>query len=210
MQRTTTKTISTISYNTDDFLIDKLNQLIKLKKIAYYIFIHHFAEKDETKNHIHLLIEPYGKIDLPDLVDEFNEVDVDKPGFFLGVMPFRITQDFGDWYFYVLHDSDYLISKGLKKEFCYNQSDMITSDVDVLNELVHRIDFRKFKKESEIIKALQNGSSKYDLLKTGLCSMREFYQYERSIDVITHHYSGKLKGFEMIDSDDEEILQHFN
>lgn len=210
MQRTTTKTISTISYNTDDFLIDKLNKLINSKKIAYYIFIHHFAEKDETKNHIHLLIEPYGKIDLPEFVDEFKEIDTDNPGLFLGVMPFRITQDFGDWFLYVLHDSDYLISKGLEKEFCYNQSDMITNNYDYLNELVHRINFRKFKKESEIIKALQNGSSKYDLIKSGLCSMREFYQYERSIDVISHHYSLKLNGFDRIDTDDDEILQHFN
>lgn len=210
MQKTTTKTISTISYNSDDFLKDKLEQLIKAKKIAYYVYIHHMPESDETKEHIHLLIEPYGKMDLPDLVEEFNEIDVDKPGLFLGVKPFRVTQDFGDWYFYVLHDTDYLISKGLKKEFCYSQNDMFTNDVDVLNELVHRIDFRKFKKESEIIKALKNGSNKYDLLKSGLCSMREFYQYERSIDVITRYYSSKLKGWEMVDTDDEEVLQSTN
>lgn len=210
MQKTTTKSISTISYNSEDFLVYKLNEFIKSKKIAYYIYVKHYAENDETKEHIHLLIEPYGKIDLPSLREEFREIDVHNPCNELGCMPFRVSNDFGDWYLYCCHDKDYLISKGLEKQFFYCRDDFKTNDFDNFIELVHQINFRKFKKDSEIINALKSGANKYDLLKSGLCSMREFYQYERSIDIITHYYSNKLNGFEKVDSDDDEILQLFD
>lgn len=214
MQKTTTKKISTISYNSEDFLIDKLNQLIKYEKIAYYIYVKHFAEKDEEnqykKEHIHLLIEPYGKIDVAKLKKEFDEIDIDNPDKPFGCMPFRVTNDFGDWFLYCSHDKDYLLSKGLVREYFYNREDFKTNDNDNLTELIHTINFRKYKKDSEIIKALQSGANKFDLLKSGLCSMREFYQYERSIDVISRYYSDRLKGFERVDTDDDEILQRFN
>ena len=55
--------VSTISYNTPEFLELKLQELYKKHTISDYMFIQHIAEEDEKKDHIHLLIEPNTLID---------------------------------------------------------------------------------------------------------------------------------------------------
>ena len=53
----TSKTISTISYNTKDFLEFKLMELMDSGDISDWFFIQHFAEEDEKKDHIHLWVK---------------------------------------------------------------------------------------------------------------------------------------------------------
>ena len=65
----TSKPIATISYNTEEYLVSRLQELVRNKKICDYMYIKHFKEEDETKDHIHLWIKPNTLIDTMDIQD---------------------------------------------------------------------------------------------------------------------------------------------
>lgn len=135
----TSKPISTISYNTFDFLLSRLNSLIDSEAIQSWFFIHHRGESrnDEVvgKDHYHLLIVPNKRIDLVKLGKEFVEIDISNPDKPLKCMPFR-NSALTDWFLYALHDKDYLIAKGMEKEFHYYPEEIISSDSDYLSCLL--------------------------------------------------------------------------
>ena len=101
----TQKPISTISYNTETFLREKLETWLKAHIIQTYMYICHKGE-DGDKDHIHLRIEPNKKLDPMDLQEELREYQMgkEKP---LGCRPFRPSKE-EDWFLYVVHDADYL------------------------------------------------------------------------------------------------------
>lgn len=104
----TLKPISTISYNTEAFLKEKLEQWLKAHLISAYLYICHKGE-DGDKDHIHLRIEPNKKLDPMDLSEELKEYQIgkEKP---LGVRPWRPAKE-EDWILYALHDKNYLNAK---------------------------------------------------------------------------------------------------
>lgn len=104
----TQKPISTISYNTEAFLREKLDAWYTAHIIQSYQYIKHKGE-DGDKDHIHLRIEPNKKLDPMDLQEELREYQLgkDKP---LGCRPFRPSKE-EDWYLYAVHDADYLSLK---------------------------------------------------------------------------------------------------
>ena len=56
--------ISTISYNTEQFLIRELNKLIREDRIIeFYAFIYHYPEEDEKNGHRHLFVIPSTTVD---------------------------------------------------------------------------------------------------------------------------------------------------
>ena len=124
----TTKDISTISYNTKDFLVSKLNILLNEHTISDYMFIEHQPESDETKAHFHLYLKPNTLIDTMELQDYLREYDTNdlskKP---LGVIDFKPSNP-DDWILYVLHFPPYLLSKGEKREFVYQKEQMTFAD----------------------------------------------------------------------------------
>lgn len=101
----TQKPISTISYNTEAFLLEKLETWRKAHIIQTYMYIYHKGE-DGDKDHIHLRIEPNKKLDPMDLQEELREYQKgkEKP---LGCRPFRPSKE-EDWFLYAVHDADYL------------------------------------------------------------------------------------------------------
>ena len=101
----TQKPISTISYNTELFLVEKLNSWYDAHIIQAYQYIFHKGE-DGDKDHIHLRIEPNKKLDVMDLQSQLVEFKLgsDKP---LACRPFRPSKE-EDWFLYVVHDSQYL------------------------------------------------------------------------------------------------------
>lgn len=101
----TQKPISTISYNTEFFLKEKLDTWYKAHIIQAYQYICHKGE-DGDKDHIHLRIEPNKKLDPMDLLEQLREFQLgnDKP---LGCRPFRMSKE-EDWILYVVHDPTYL------------------------------------------------------------------------------------------------------
>lgn len=104
----TQKPISTISYNSEAFLREKLTSWISAHIIQSYQYICHKGE-DGDKDHIHLRIEPNKKLDPMDLLEQLREFPLgcDKP---LCCRPFRPSKE-EDWFLYAVHDPDYLSLK---------------------------------------------------------------------------------------------------
>lgn len=104
----TQKPISSISYNTEAFLKEKLDTWVKAHIIQAYQYICHKGE-DGDKDHIHFRIEPNKKLDPMDLQEQLREWEMgkDKP---LGCRPFRPSKE-EDWILYVVHDKEYLALK---------------------------------------------------------------------------------------------------
>ncbi|WP_373765965.1 hypothetical protein [Jeotgalibaca porci] len=101
----TQKPISTISYNSEAFLKEKLDIWLSAHIIQAYQYIFHKGE-DGDKDHIHLRIEPNKRVDPMDLLDQLREYQIgkEKP---LGCRPFRPSIE-EDWILYVVHDKTYL------------------------------------------------------------------------------------------------------
>lgn len=98
----TRKEISTISYNSVEFLTEKLQELLNEHIISDYMFIPHKAEEDETKDHIHLWIKPNKLLDTMDLqsfLQEYDPLHPDKP---LKCIDFRFAKT-DDWILYSIH-----------------------------------------------------------------------------------------------------------
>lgn len=155
----TSKPISTISYNSPDFLVDKLEYLKYLRLISYYEFIVHLPDKDDKKKHIHLYIEPnkvldteifsynfyeyvfsklfkFTKIFKPCYKKYFNNSNclISKYRYSSNLKPLKCihwqNSKFGDWYWYALHDKDYLKAKMLERNCFYTDADIFSSDRD--------------------------------------------------------------------------------
>lgn len=134
----TKKPISTISYNSDDFLVSRLDALVEADLISFWAYINHKPESNEKKFHKHLYIEPSRNMDTSVLRNYLREV---VPGNkdCLGVMPFRNSK-FYDWYWYALHDKFYLAIKRpeeKEKEYRYCTSDIHCNDDDYFTNLVN-------------------------------------------------------------------------
>ena len=125
----TQKPLSTISYNTESFLSEKLKSLYKAHIIQSYQYIKHKGE-DGDKDHIHLRLEPNKRLDPMDLAEMFIELDPNnvKP---LCCRPFRPSKE-EDWLLYAVHDKDYLKLKykgGEKGEkIPYKWTDIIANE----------------------------------------------------------------------------------
>lgn len=180
----TTKPFSTISYNSAEFLVLKLNEMLKAREISFWAFVGHYAERDEGKNHIHLYVVPDKRIQTSQFVDAMKELDVSNPlAPPLGVMPCQSSK-FADWFLYASHDSAYLLTKGQKREYHYTTSDFATSHEDYFHELVHTIDRTKYYRQVEILEKMKTGSSLEDLVRTGQIPIAQLSQWERAFHLM--------------------------
>lgn len=181
----TSKAFSTISYNSEGFLVATLQRLVDTRKIDFFAFVEHFPEEDETKMHKHLYIVPNGKIDTDQVRTELLEVDISNPlAKPLGCMPCKSSK-FADWFLYGLHDSNYLASKGQTRKYHYTKSDFIVSDGDYFNEEIHTIDHTKYNRFQELVRALEDGKSFAEFLATGLVPLQQTYAYEKAFDILS-------------------------
>lgn len=182
----TTKPISTISYNSDSFLLGKLKELEKAKVIGFWAYIKHKPEMDETKEHIHLLCCPCRMLVTEDLQEQFKEFDVNNPSKPLGVIMWRNSK-IKDWILYVLHDEEYLRKKGLVRKYHYNIDDIVTNDKETLLQF-----YRECKEISgdymKIISAVSNGVTFDEFLMTGCVPIQLIRQYQIAFDTIKLYY----------------------
>lgn len=135
----TSKPISSISYNTEEFLKAKLDKLVQSGIVTFWAYIHHNGESrldDEAagKDHWHLLMIPNKCVDLVSIGKEFQEFYPNDPQNPLRCMPFR-TSKTDDWILYAIHDPDYILFHGLNKTYIYDVTDFKTSDKDYLHQL---------------------------------------------------------------------------
>lgn len=149
----TTKPISSISWNSLQYLVDRLEELRKAHLIAFWVLIQHHAEDDEKKDHIHFYIEPNRSIDTEELRENFIElVPNTKP---LGVNKFQ-KSDFKNWLWYSVHDKAYLASKQQSRKYHYSVTDLISSNDEDLRQRIQE----NPRPESEQTRA-------YELIKQG-------------------------------------------
>lgn len=164
----TQKPLSTISYNTEGFLREKLEEWYDAHIIQAYQYICHKGE-DGDKEHIHLRIEPNRRVDPMELMDELREYHPGhtKP---LGVRPFRPSKE-EDWFLYVVHDKDYLKSKygGAEKgeKLSYSWTDIkVPENYDV--EIAFIRAKQKLKHTSaNLVNRIQNGEKPLSLIQEG-------------------------------------------
>lgn len=153
------KPLSSISYNTRPFLLEKLKQLEKNGVIDFWCFILHHGEKLDDgsveKDHFHVFIVPGEAIDKRQLRQEFIQF-YKREKLPRGFMP-MMTSKWEDWYLYGLHDKEYLDSKGQKRDYHYTDKDMTRSDDTFYWDMVHRIDRTKINPLGAVIKAAQSG-----------------------------------------------------
>lgn len=164
----TQKPISTISYNSEVFLVEKLQNLYDAHIIQAWQFITHKGE-DGDKDHIHLRIEPNKRIDPMELTEMFKEFEKgkDKP---LGVRPWRQSKE-EDWFLYAVHDSDYLSLKyggGERGEkLPYDWKDInISPDYDLETAWIRAKAAQKHSTVN-IASQIQNGQNPVDLVFQG-------------------------------------------
>lgn len=181
----TTKPISTISYNSEVFLVSKLKELQKAKKIQFWAFIQHIAEEDEKKAHKHLYIEPAKSIqteDLREYLQEIDETNISKP---LGCISFNSSK-FDDWFLYVLHDEKYLASKGQSRKYHYKAIDIISSDDDDLEYHINEIDMSKYTPYQPIVEAQKEGITFDTFVSRGRVPIQYIRQYREAWFILLH------------------------
>lgn len=206
----TSKYISSISYNSKKFLLDKLDALIYTREISYYEFIQHYPDEDDKKKHFHLFIMPNHSLDLALFKDYFNEYTFNfkkikcikkillptyflfgrqsyknKPKFKpLGCMPFRVTHKYGDWYWYVIHNTDYLRAKELVRNLHYSDSDIYSYNLDFHNTLVLENKLEDFCTMGDVqlikycLNCIKNNISFAKMLKTGYIPLNKVNQFK--------------------------------
>ena len=174
----TSKPFSTISYNSEPFLTERLKDLENRRIINFWAFIEHIPESDEKKAHKHLYIVPNGQLCTDKFIDYLLEPDLTlgKP---LKCLPCQSSK-FGDWYLYALHDTAYLLSKMQSREYHYTDSDLRVSDDDTFTEFKHQIDFSKLgnKKTVDVYNRLLSGETLDDLLKIGVIPIQQLSNYK--------------------------------
>lgn len=170
----TSKAISTISYNTEAFLVAKLSELLKQHTIVRWYYVRHTAEKDEAKDHFHVYVEPNKRIDTAALSDAFRELDPKKPDKPLGVRPWE-TSKIDDWILYGLHDSAYLASKLESREFVYTPDDIKAwDDEDKETAIKHAYGGSDWAKSRRLARLLEdNLLTPYEAVKDGLVPLAQ-------------------------------------
>lgn len=124
--------LSVISYNSIPFAKDALTEMRNEGYIMDYYIFPHLADRDDRKDHRHILVIPNGLIDWSDFRNRMQEFDYSnplKPP--LGVSTFETCNSIDDWVLYVLHDEVYLEWKQRPRNIVnYPKELMICSDED--------------------------------------------------------------------------------
>ena len=185
----TSKPISTISYNTEKYLREKIYYWKQQGFIEYGMWILHQPDVDGDKAHYHVYLQPTKLIQTENLINDSIEIDPNwKPLDFYGdekekeqhekkqflkMTVFKSSEP-SNWILYGLHDEAYLTQKGLSRNIHYDVSDIqSTCDDTLLDMLSSAFDFRNNKLEFRIIDAVNKGVSWQDMVKSGMIPIRQ-------------------------------------
>lgn len=157
---------SYISYIPYDLLKSYLKDLITYGKIDFFMMVEHFGENG-GKNHIHVYVESALK-----KVDSIvmSYVTYDENGALK--TSFSKKSDLSNWYWYVLHNKEFLLKKGLKKEVSYNHEDVYISDDTYFLDNIKDLRYVSPKNEY-ILNCISSGESPVSLYKRGLVTLYE-------------------------------------
>lgn len=190
----TSKPIATISYNSQEYLYYKLRELVRNHKVSDFMFINHFAEEDERKNHIHLWIKPNTLLDtmaLQQFLIEPNPQDPEKPYKCIDFRPSSVD----DWILYSQHYAPYLASKGESREYHYTKDDFIYCDEDTFEDLYnHAFKGSEWAKRNQILQALAEGQiNPAELILNGTLPLNMASQLN-SFKYLQSHYGLERSG----------------
>ena len=180
---TTIKALSTISYNSEDFLKGKLNELCANGYIDFWYYIKHIGEYDVASNtadkdHIHVYLEPCRRVDTVDLQAMFVEYpDNDFDKLPLKCLPIRISHKRNEKILYDLHNEQYLISIMDKKQYHYSVDDIVTNDRDYLMEIYREAMHSDIFRNKRFIEMLESGACVSDLAYHGFIRPSQAYSY---------------------------------
>lgn len=198
--------ISTISYNSFNFLKMKLEELKDDGKISDWMFIEHEPEEDERKKHKHLFIQPNTLIDTLKLQRELIEPDPDHPARPLGCIDFHKSNS-DDWILYNCHYRPYLISKGESRKFEYNMEDFCIADSLTFEyNWNHAFKASDWVKSFNVTRDLQSGLSPYELINVGRVPLglaNALIAYEKL--GYRHTYRGGRSGHQ---KEDKQYTEH--
>ena len=205
----TSKPFSTISYNTENFLQVKLNDLIRRGILDFWAYVLHFPEDDEKKVHKHLYCVPSKLTDTSQIIDFLQEADTNEPlSLPLGcIMP--MSSKFGDWFQYVQHNVGYLASKGQSRKYQYSLDDFKTSDLDYFNEIRHRIDLSRSSSLQRLQEAVEQKTPFADLVVMGVVPFNLITQYQSAYNAIlnsTIYRNGRDNHEDKIDYETGEVI----
>lgn len=178
----TTKPISTISFNTPEYLAIKLDELLDARIISFWAFIPHKPEDDEAgkKPHSHVYVVPSKLLQTDDIRAELREYDPSNPDKPRGCLMWINSKNFGDWYLYGLHDKRYLATKGESRRYHYTHDEMITSDPDELLRLARTIDLLSLSPYEDILDAQAQGLTWQQYFKRGTVPLPQIALMERA------------------------------
>ena len=176
--------IATISYNTNSFLIKELNSMIADKLIEFWAFVEHVPEEDEKKIHKHLYVVPSSTVDTFRINERLSELDINNPNLPpLGCIRW-VHSKFADWYLYAIHDRDYLATKQEERKYHYEKSDIVVSDSDYFNELIHTCDFSKYKMFAKFRDSVSSGVSFKTLFSNGFIPVQQIIQWKKAYNLM--------------------------
>lgn len=190
----TSKPISTISYNSVDFLELKLNELLKCKKIEFWAFICHKPEDDESKlkPHSHVYMIPSSLLQTEDIREYLQEYDPQNPNKPLGVIRFASSKRFGDWCLYVLHDTAYLASKSQSRKYHYSYSNIRTSDQETMDNFYQNIDLMEVSKYKALLEAQKTGVTWAQFFSRGTVPIQQITAWRTAWDTISSLKTNEL------------------
>ena len=185
----TSKPISTISYNSENFLKEKIEYWKSRGIIEFGMWIRHEPEGEEKKAHYHVFLKPAKLIQTMDLELDSQEIDPLNPDKPFKMISFRVSKE-SDWVLYGIHDPSYLLEKGLTREFCYDISDISSTCDDTLKDILsHLSDERKGRLEYRIIDCVNKGMTWGQIVNSGLIPIRQMVGAKHFYSAITGQVS---------------------
>lgn len=166
----TSRLISSISYNTPEYLEDVLSTLVEQGVIEYWHFICHHAEEDDRKPHIHVCVQPSRRMETRGLSQWFQEAVNGDPRNVVGTVLWRPSK-IDDWLQYAIHDEAYLASKGEVKKYHYRLEDLRTSCHELLVEQWHGINRSPYRVVQLLLDCAKEGLPVDAVLASGRISL---------------------------------------
>lgn len=188
----TTKPISTISFNTPEYLRCKLQELQEAGRISFWCFIVHEPEDDEAagKQHAHVYVEPSKMLQTDDLREALKEFDPEKPEKPRGCLTWHSSK-FADWYLYSLHDRGYLATKGQTRRYHYTADKVIASDPDDLTCKARTIDLLAVSPYATMMDAQRQGLTWAEFFRRGIVPITQLRQWEQAWQLLFQEHTDR-------------------
>lgn len=202
----TKRTISNISYNSPLHFAECISSLVQRKVIDWCHWIVHQPDTDETKQHIHFVLQPSSSLDTTDLRKFFYETDIENPSKPLTcTMKWLYTSSLDDWLLYAVHDPYYLASKGQRRNIQYAYTNICTTDEDALRADWNSINRIKYERLRWLYDAVKQHIPFAVLVQTGhvpIAQRSQFeYQYNALAKLEENGLAGRYLSHEDVDED---------